>query len=163
MIFFSCKEEEDVYYINYKNQPFEITAARVLHDGKNDQSNLRTLKLYLYTEKISFDVEEEKGTGASLKLELFLDSSDIKDGVYDVLEEERIFSIKQGEKNDVGKITGSYFKQMYSSEVSKLIKTNYYNNLDNENKVKAINKIRDKAVESLKKEYGLGKKGVKRK
>ena len=32
-----------------------------------------------------------------------------------------------------------------------------------ENKVKAINKIRDKAVESLKKEYGLGKKGVKRK
>ena len=55
------------------------------------------------------------------------------------------------------------FAKMYSSEVSKLIKTNYYNNLDNENKVKAINKIRDKAVESLKKEYGLGKKGVKRK
>lgn len=119
MIFFSCKEEEDVYYINYKNQPFEITAARVLHDGKNDQSNLRTLKLYLYTEKISFDVEEEKGTGASLKLELFLDSSVIKDGVYDVLEEERIFSIKQGEKDDVGKITGSYFKQMYSSKIKK--------------------------------------------
>ena len=112
-IFFSCKEEEDVYYIDYKNQPFEITAARVLHDGKNDQSNLRTLKLYLYTEKVSFDVEEEKGTGASLKLELFLDSSDIKDGVYDVLEEERIFSIKQGNYHSGHKYSLFYLQSEY--------------------------------------------------
>jgi hypothetical protein len=54
------------------------------------------------------------------------------------------------------------FAKMYSEGVSNLIRSNAYSKLSDEDKVKAINKIRDKAVDSLKKEYGLTNKGVKK-
>lgn len=115
----SCKEKDEVYYLKYKDQSFEITSARVLRDGRLEGTDLQTIKLYLYTEKISFDVTEEKGSGASLKMELCLDTSDIKAGVYDVINQNVNFAMLPGEKNDEGKYLGSYFKQMYSSQIKK--------------------------------------------
>jgi|GEM_PF-846643 len=115
----SCKDKEDVYYINYKDQAFEITSARVLRDGKIDGTDIQTIKLYLYTDKISFDVDEEKGNGASLKLELCVDSSDIKAGLYDVSDQKINFSIVPGEKTEKEIYLGSYFKQMYASKIKK--------------------------------------------
>ena len=54
------------------------------------------------------------------------------------------------------------FAKMYSEGVSNLIRSNAYSKLSAEDKVKAINKIRDKAVDKLKKEYGLTKKGARK-
>lgn len=54
------------------------------------------------------------------------------------------------------------FAKMYSEGVSNLIRSNAYSKLSAEDKVKAINKVRDKAVDKLKKEYGLTKKGARK-
>lgn len=85
----------------------------------------------------------------------------------DTKEKVTLASITKG-RGDLSKLPESEkpkveakFARMYSQDVAKLIKTNAYHRLDDENKVKAINKIRDKAVESLKREYGLGKKRSK--
>lgn len=115
----SCKDKEDIYYINYKERAFEITSARVLRDGKIDGTDIQTIKLYLHTDKISFDVAEEKGSGASLKLELCVDSSDIKVGYYDVSDQKLNFTIVPGKKTEDGIYSGSYFKQMYASKIKK--------------------------------------------
>ncbi len=115
----SCKDKEDVYFLKYKKQQFEITAARVLRTRSVEKTNLQSIKLYLHTKDITFNVEEERGQGAVLKLELNLDSSDIKAGHYDVLDEPINFAITPGAKNDEGKYLGSYFKQMYASKIKK--------------------------------------------
>ena len=109
-----------VYLVNKKEYVLTKEGEELINDLKTYQDiPLNETEKVEITNRKMMIFDDDMDTGASLKLELFLDSSDIKDGVYDVLEEERIFSIKQGEKNDVGKITGSYFKQMYSSKIKK--------------------------------------------
>ncbi len=120
LCFSSCKDKEEIYYFKYKDQQFEIKAARVLRDRFAEKTNnLQSIKLYFHTKDITFNVEEERGQGAVLKLELSLDSSDIKAGHYDVSDEKINFAIAPGARDEEGKISGSYFKQMYASKIKK--------------------------------------------
>ncbi len=50
------------------------------------------------------------------------------------------------------------FAKQYSTEVNTLIKTYKYKKSDDEQKVKLINKVRDKVRDRLKKQYGLNKR-----
>jgi hypothetical protein len=54
------------------------------------------------------------------------------------------------------------FARMYADGVAKLIASSRYRNLEDDKKVKAINKIREKTTDKIKKEYGLGKKRSKK-
>lgn len=115
----SCKEEQELYYIHYQSQGFEVASVRVLHNYNDRAKGLHGLKCYLHTKDITFSVEDEKGQGASLCLELCIDSADVKAGNYVVSTDSVKYSIVPGSRNADGRVMGSYFKQMYNSKIKR--------------------------------------------
>ncbi|MEE3499387.1 MAG: hypothetical protein VZS12_09750, partial [Ruminococcus bromii] len=63
----------------------------------------------------------------------------------------KLSTLTEEQKNEVE----VKFAQRYSQNVDGLLQTNYYNSLDDSDKVKEINKIKDNIRDDLKVEYGL--------
>ena len=81
-----------------------------------------------------------------------------KVGLSKVTKTGKLSELKESQKIKVEK----QFAKRYATEVNQLIHTNKYSALDNNEKVKAINKVRDSIRDDLKVEYGLAKPKKKR-